>query len=47
MNRLKDVVSHMVDRLNEPESRCRASLASNVLDLVSLLPSSTSVKTRN
>jgi hypothetical protein len=37
-NRLKDVVSHMVDRLNEPESRFHASLVSNVLDLVNLLP---------
>jgi hypothetical protein len=36
--RLKDVVSHMVDRLNEPESRFHASLVSNVLDLVNLLP---------
>jgi hypothetical protein len=37
-NRLKDVVSHMVDRLNEPESRFHASLVSNLLDLVNLLP---------
>ena len=37
-NRLKDVVSHMVDRLNEPESRFHASLVTNVLDLVNLLP---------
>jgi hypothetical protein len=36
--RLKDLVSHMVDRLNEPESRFHASLVSNVLDLVNLLP---------
>jgi hypothetical protein len=36
--RLQDVVSHMVDRLNEPESRFHASLVSNVLDLVNLLP---------
>jgi hypothetical protein len=36
--RLKDVVAHMVDRLNEPESRFHASLVSNVLDLVNLLP---------
>jgi hypothetical protein len=28
----------MVDRLNEPESRFHASLVSNVLDLVNLLP---------
>jgi hypothetical protein len=35
---LKDVVSHMVDRLNEPEARFHASLVSNVLDLVNLLP---------
>ncbi len=36
--RLKDVVSHMVDRLNEPESRFHASLVTNVFDLVDLLP---------
>jgi hypothetical protein len=36
--RLQDLVSHMVDRLNEPESRFHASLVSNVLDLVNLLP---------
>ncbi len=37
-SRLKGVVSHMADRLNEPESRFRASLVTNVFDLVDLLP---------
>jgi hypothetical protein len=36
--RLKEVVAHMVDRLNEPESRFHASLVTNVHDLVKLLP---------
>jgi hypothetical protein len=36
--RLKGVVSHMVDRLKEPESRFHASLVTNVLELVDLLP---------
>ena len=36
--RLKSVVSHMADRLNEPESRFHASLVTNVFDLVDLLP---------
>jgi hypothetical protein len=36
--RLRDVVSHMVDRLNEPESRFHATLITNIYDLVSLLP---------
>jgi hypothetical protein len=36
--RLRDVVSHMVDRLNEPESRFHATLVTNISDLVSLLP---------
>src|ERR1700757_4666412 len=36
--RLKEVVGHMVDRLNEPESRFHASLVTNVYDLVKLLP---------
>jgi hypothetical protein len=36
--RLQDVVSHMVDRLNEPKSSFHASLVANVLDLVNLLP---------
>jgi hypothetical protein len=36
--RLKNVVAHMVDRLKEPESRFHASLVSNVIDLVNLLP---------
>jgi hypothetical protein len=37
-SRLKSVVSHMADRLNEPESRFHASLVTNVFDLVDLLP---------
>ena len=37
-NRLRDVVSHMVDRLNEPDSRFHATLITNIHDLVSLLP---------
>ncbi|MGA2889830.1 MAG: hypothetical protein ABSE51_17415 [Terracidiphilus sp.] len=36
--RLSDVVSHMVDRLNEPESRFHATLVTNIFDLVELLP---------
>jgi hypothetical protein len=36
--RLRDVVSHMVDRLGEPETRFHASLVTNISDLVSLLP---------
>ena len=36
--RLREVVSHMVDRLNEPESRFHASLITNVFDLVEILP---------
>ena len=36
--RLKEVVAHMVDRLNEPESRFHGSLVTNVHDLVKLLP---------
>ena len=36
--RLTAVVTHMVDKLNEPESRFHASLVTNVLDLVDLLP---------
>ena len=36
--RLREVVSHMVDRLNEPESRFHASMVTNVCDLVELLP---------
>ena len=36
--RLREVVSHMVDRLNEPESRFHATLVSNVFDLVEILP---------
>ena len=37
-SRLRDVVSHMVDRLNEPESRFHATLVTNIFDLVDLLP---------
>ncbi len=36
--RLTDVLTHMVDKLNEPESRFHASLVTNVFDLVDLLP---------
>jgi hypothetical protein len=36
--RLKDVVTHMVERLKEPESRFHASLVTNVFELVDLLP---------
>jgi hypothetical protein len=36
--RLRDVVSHMVDRLSEPETRFHATLVTNIFDLVSLLP---------
>ncbi len=36
--RLREVVSHMVDRLNEPESRFHASLVTNIFDLVEILP---------
>jgi hypothetical protein len=36
--RLREVVSHMVDRLNEPESRFHATMVTNVVDLVELLP---------
>ena len=36
--RLKGVVSHMVERLNEPESRFHASLVTNICELVDLLP---------
>jgi len=36
--RLKGVVAHMVDRLNEPESRFHASLVTNICELVELLP---------
>ena len=35
--RMREVVSHMVDRLNEPESRFHATLVTNVFDLVELL----------
>jgi len=36
--RLTDVVTHMVDKLNEPASRFHGSLVTNVFDLVDLLP---------
>ncbi|MFC5862091.1 hypothetical protein ACFPT7_07285 [Acidicapsa dinghuensis] len=36
--RLREVVSHMVDRLNDPESRFHSSLVTNVIDLVEILP---------
>lgn len=36
--RLREVVSHMMDRLNEPESRFHASLVTNIFDLVEILP---------
>ena len=36
--RLRDVLSHMSDRLKEPESRFHASLVTNVFDLVEILP---------
>jgi hypothetical protein len=35
---LKNVVSHMADRLNEPESRFHASLVTKVFDLLKCLP---------
>ena len=37
--RLKGVVEHMIERLNEPESRFHASLVTNICELVDLLPS--------
>jgi hypothetical protein len=36
--RLKGVVAHMVERLNEPESRFHASMVTNIGELVDLLP---------
>jgi hypothetical protein len=36
--RLRQVVSNMVERLNEPKSRFHATLVTNIDDLVSLLP---------
>lgn len=36
--RMREVVAHMVDRLNDPESRFHGSLVTNVLDLVEILP---------
>ena len=38
--RLTDVVTHMVDKLNDLESRFHASLVTKVFDLVDLLPHS-------
>jgi hypothetical protein len=35
--RLTDLVTHMADKLNEPEPRFHASLMTNVFDLVDLL----------
>jgi hypothetical protein len=35
---LKGVVAHLVERLNEPESRFHASLITNICELVELLP---------
>ena len=37
-DRLKSVVAHMVERLNEPESRFHTSLVTNIGQLVELLP---------
>ena len=37
-NRLKAVVGHMADRLQEPGTRFHASMVSNVFELVDLLP---------
>ena len=36
--RLRQVVGHMVERLNEPESRFHTTLVSNIEELVSVLP---------
>jgi hypothetical protein len=36
--RLKAVLTHLVDRLQDPESRFHSSLVTNVLDLTDLLP---------
>jgi hypothetical protein len=36
--RLREVVSHMVERLNEPQSRFHGSLITNIADLVDILP---------
>lgn len=36
--RLREVVSHMVDRLNDPESRFHGSMVTNIFDLVEILP---------
>ncbi len=36
--RVREAVAHMVDRLNEPESRFHSSLVTNLLDIVEILP---------
>ena len=36
--RVREAVAHMVDRLNESESRFHSSLVTNVLDIVEILP---------
>jgi hypothetical protein len=36
--RLREVVSHMVERLNKPESRFHGSLVTNIADLAEILP---------
>jgi len=36
--RLKGVVAHLIERLNEPESRFHTSLVTNICELVELLP---------
>jgi hypothetical protein len=44
---LQSVVSHMADRLNEPESRFHASLVTNVLTWWTCCRSSMLTRTRN
>jgi len=46
-SRLRDVVSHMVDRLNEPESRFHATLVTNILDWWNCCRDSMSPATRS
>jgi hypothetical protein len=36
--RVREAVAHMVERLNEPESRFHGSLVTNVVDLMEILP---------
>ena len=36
--RVREAVAHMVDRLNEPESRFHSSMVTNVFELVEILP---------